>query len=107
MGRSGDEQVGDSAPMGASCLDHGGFELAVATHGSDIEGDWFEGPLELLQSDLTASSPRRSPSQIGSGGSEFTARVVTQIAASSGRAALTSGSSQSTTTDVSSRPAAI
>ena len=54
MGRRGDEQVSDTAPVGATGLDDGGDDLAVAASSGNVEGNRFEGRLELLESSLSA-----------------------------------------------------
>ena len=102
MRRGGDEQVGNAAAMGTTDRQDRGDDLTVTTGCMGIERDGVEGRLDLLQASLstrpfvTGRSKMRPGGQFGkSDGAD---------SGLAGSALMTTGSSQSMTTDVSSRP---
>ena len=48
MGGGSDQEVSNSAPVGATMLGNHGDDLTVTASGSDIEGNRFEGRFDLL-----------------------------------------------------------
>lgn len=102
MRRSGDQQVGNAATVGTTHLEDRGNDLTVAAGSGGIEGDGGEGRLDLLQASLPASSFATGRGEMRPGG-QF-GESDRADGASSGSAVATAGSSQSMTTDVSSRP---